>query len=61
MLEKRGAIQDVLRGTSEEVRPKASKVEDAEDLEKLTPTNRRNTLKVRYKKLNALTSPTKEV
>ena len=30
-------------------------------LTELTPKNRRNTLKVRYKKLNVLTSPTKEV
>ena len=29
VVEKRGAQQDVLKGTSEEVRPKASKVEDA--------------------------------
>ena len=30
-------------------------------LTELTPTNRRNTLKVGYKKLNVLTSPTKRI
>ena len=29
VVEKRGALQDVIKGTSEDVRPKASKVEDA--------------------------------
>ena len=29
VVEKRGTLQDVLKGTSEEVSPKASKVEDA--------------------------------
>ena len=34
VVQKRGALQDVLKGTSEEVRPKASKVEDAKDLDR---------------------------
>ena len=34
VVQKRGALQDILKGTSQEVRPKASRVEDAKDLDR---------------------------
>ena len=62
MVKKRGALQDVLIGTSEKVNAKVSKVVDVKkDLGRATPRNRRTKLKVRYKKLNMPTSPTKRV
>ena len=62
MVEKRGASQDDLKGTSEGVHTKASKIEDAQqDLDGAYAEEQRNTLKVRYKKLNGLKSPTKRV
>ena len=57
MVKKRGVLQNVLKDNREEVRPKASKVENAKDL---TPKNRRNMLKVRYKKLNVAKSPAQQ-
>ena len=56
MVEKRGAFQGVLKGT------KSQKLKmPRRTLTELTPKNRKNTLKVKYTKLNVLTSPTKQV
>ena len=57
MIEKRGALQEVLKGAGEDERPNTSKVEDDREYAE----EQRKTLKVRYKKPNVLTSPTKQV
>ena len=62
VVEKRCALQSVLKGTSEGVHPKASKLKMPQRiLTELTPKNRRNTLKVRYRKLNVFTSPKEQI
>ena len=64
VVKKRGASQDVLKGTTcEEVRPQASKVEDVKkDLKRAYTKEQEEYVKGKIeKKLNVLTSPTKRV
>ena len=49
VVQKRGSLQDVLKGTNEEVRPKASKVEDGPEEKCLTRCSQRHHEEVRPK------------